>query len=81
MQAVGPAPVLTHHSSKQEPLNFSRFGDVLNKVNFILSLPGCLKNFSCSDFVASCLNSLDDLVFLALKVSPQLFVSDSVSLV
>ena len=38
MQAVGPAPVLTHHSShssKQEPLNFSRFGDVLNKVNYI----------------------------------------------
>lgn len=33
MQAVGPAPVLTHHSSKQEPLNFSRFGDVLNKVS------------------------------------------------
>ena len=36
MQAVGPAPVLTHHSSKQEPLNFSRFGDVLNKVSVAL---------------------------------------------
>ena len=35
MQAVGTAPILTHHSSKQEPLNFSRFGDVLNKVRSI----------------------------------------------
>lgn len=32
MQAVGPAAVLAHPSSKQEPINFSRFGDVLNKV-------------------------------------------------
>ena len=33
MQAVGPATVLAHPSSKQEPINFSRFGDVLNKVS------------------------------------------------
>ena len=38
MQAVGPAAVLAHPSSKQEPINFSRFGDVLNKVGLGFSL-------------------------------------------
>ena len=33
MQAVGQVPLLSHHSTKQEPLNFSRFGDVLTKVS------------------------------------------------
>ena len=30
--AVGPAPLLGHPSSKQEPINFSRFQDVISQV-------------------------------------------------
>ena len=49
MQAVSPAPVLTHHSSKQEPLNFSRFGDVLNKVSHLYSYTVIQCYWFCSD--------------------------------
>ena len=52
MQAVGPAPVLTHHSSKQEPLNFSRFGDVLNKVSYTYKILQCKGNVTLSAWMA-----------------------------
>ena len=44
MQAVGPAAVLAHPSSKQEPINFSRFGDVLNKVGLHIGADCGLSN-------------------------------------
>ena len=44
MQAVGPAAVLAHPTSKQEPINFSRFGDVLNKVSLHLWADYSLSN-------------------------------------
>ena len=31
--AVGPAPLLGHAPAKQEPLNFSRFQDVIAQVS------------------------------------------------
>ena len=66
MQAVGPAPVLTHHSSKQEPLNFSRFGDVLNKVS------GALVSIMSFSYLSIVIQKLEAVLLKKLEASQML---------